>query len=558
MVDPRLPNVPLRSLVEGGRFSAMDRAEQYYRGTVYDGRAFEWDGSYRGFGVAVYVEPGYAPPLKARRPCARFDVAKVIVNRLTAFVLGETNHPTVSVPGDPDAEDYVRELARASNLWSKLKLARTKGGYSGTACLSWAIKRGVPFVRVHESKHVHVLRWADEDELRPAEVLKAYAYEVDEPTPEGGTKKVTLWRCHVWTEELERIYEPIPDEVQKAGRWASWPHRDVMHGFGFCPFYWIQNQPEDGLDGCGDFAGAEDLIDELNNVLSQTSKGTRSNVDPTTVVREDPVKMAQVNPDGVLRKGSGNVIYATNGAEYLELSGSAVDSGLKMSDDLERRIHDVCGVVKVDAEKLSGAAQSGKALEILYAPMLATCDTLREQYGDHGAIPMLLDMLRVARRLASAAPLFDEVTGEFVRPVIVLPPRIERVEPEESDEEGDGGEDESDDVPVWIEVERNPGRSETLELVWPPYFAPTWADKTAAVSAAQTANGGKPVISQRTSVAAVGTLFGVVDVDDELEAIHEESERALEQAQRAIGGGFADGATGAPPEDEDDEEGGDE
>lgn len=559
MAAPNLPALPLRDLVQGSRFASLDLLEQYYRGTVYDGRKFDWDGYYRGFGAAAAIEPGYYVPLKHRRPSARYDIGKVVVRRLTSFVLGESNAPNINVPGDEEAEDYVRELARVSNLWSKLKLARNLGGSCGTACVSWSIKRGRPRIRVHNPKHVCVLRWADEDDLRPAEVLKAYSYEERREQADGTVKTVTLWRVRVWTEEVERVYEPIPDEVQKepGGLWRSWPSIEVRHGFGFCPFYWVQNQPEEeDYDGACDFDGACDLIDELNCVLSQTTKGTKANVDPTLVVREDPVKMAQVNQSRTVHKGSGNAIFAQGGAEYLQLSPASVDAGLKSASDLERRILDMCGVVKPDAEKLSGAAQSGKALEILYAPMLATCDTLREQYGDHCAVPILLDMLRVARKLATAEPTLNE-QGELERPVFVLAPRIERVENHEDEDESEDGDDEEegDELPIFVEVKRTPGKSESLELVWPPYFAPTWADRQSAVTAAQLANGGKPVISQRTSVAAVSGLFGVVDVDEELAAIRHDAHEAMEMAREAMGG---DGSGGLLTEDEPEDDGADD
>ena len=556
-----VPAVPLRRLLETDRFVVLDKLERYHRGTQYDGRPYDWNGAFRGFGdeIAGTVLPGYYVPLAQRRPCARFDVGRVITRRLSAFLFGETVLPAINVPGDAEAEDYARALAKACGLWSKLREARDNGGACGTAILSWSIKRGLPSVALHKAKHVRVLSWADEDELRPEVVLKAYAYEEPVIGQDGKTRDVVRWSIRLWTPEVEARWRGVPDELAESGAWRDVPPTvEVRHGFGFCPVYWIQNQPEeDDHDGYADAEGAEDLIDELNATLSQSVRGTKANVDPTLVIHRDEISPGRNDTDKVVSKGTGNVIWSKDGAEYLELSGTAVDAGLRTVDELERMVCDVCGVVRTSAEKLSGAAQSARALEILYAPTLATAGVLREQYGSRGALPILVDMLRVARTLASSEP-FVGPDGQSYRRGFVLPPRLERVDTEGDGEDEDEG---AEDVPVMVEVERTPGTSEALEIVWPPYFAPTWADRKEAVAAAKEANGGKAVISHRTSVAAVAGLFGVVDVDEELAAIDREAEEAAERAREAFGGDPTAGADfGGEDEavDEDEAEGGGE
>jgi hypothetical protein len=561
MLAAYVPPLPLRRLFEDDRFVCLDKLEQYYRGTQYDGRPYDWSGAFRGFGdtLAGAVMPGYYVPLAQRRPSARFDIGKVIVQRLSSFLFGESLRPSIVVAGDPDAEDYVRELARVSNLWARLRQARNKGGTCGTAVLSWSLKNGKPTIAVQNPKHVRVLSWSDEDELRPRVVLKAYSY-CDELLDAESKAATVRWSIRLWTDEIEARWRDVPNELAESGAWRDLPPSIVVrHGFGFCPVYWIQNQPEEeDHDGTGDFEGAEDLIDEMNATLSQTTRGTKANVDPTLVIHDDAVAPGRNDSGKVVQKGSGNVIWSKGGAEYLELSGQAVDAGLKTFAELERLICDQCGVVRTSAEKLSGAAQSARALEILYAPTLATAATLREQYGEHGAIPILLDMLRVARKLESAEPRLDAEGRSYVEKII-LDPRLERVEDEaEGDEDG---EDDDDGVPVMVEVERTPGTSEAIVLSWPPYFAPTWSDRKEAVAAAKEANGGKPVISHRTSVALVASLFGIADVDEELAQIEREQAAAVELAREAFGGdptGAAAFGNEPDPADEPEDEDGDE
>lgn len=560
-----VPPVPLRKLFESDRFVRLDMLERYYDGKQYDHRAYDWSGAFRGFGdeIAGQVLPGYYVPLAQRRPSARYDIAKVIVNRLSSFLFDEAVRPTLSIAGDYDAEDFARELARESRLWSKLRQARQNGGTTGTAILSWCIKAGKPSISVHNPKHVKVLDWDDEDDLRPRVVLKAYSYESEILDGEE-SKTVVLWSLRLWTDTEEFRWRAVPDEFAKDGRWRLLqPDRYVRHDFGLCPVYWIQNHPDDEeWDGVADFAGAEDLIDELNQTLSQSVRGTKANVDPTLVIHADEVAPGRNDSGKVVSKGSGNVIWSKDGAEYLELSGQAVDAGLKTVDALEVRICDQCGIVRTSAEKLSGAAQSARALEILYAPTLATAGVLREQYGIHGAIPILRDMLEVARALENAPPIELE-DGTKVRRGFMLDPRLEAEELEDEDEdEEEAGEEPGEDleepeVPIMVEVERTPGTSSALELVWPPYFAPTWTDRKEAVEAAKAANGDKPVISHRTSVAAVASLFGVADVDEEIAQIEREGQEAAKRAMEAFGGDPTAGADAFGENDEGDE-GGDE
>jgi len=158
---------------------------------------------------------------------------------------------------------------------------------------------------------------------------------------------------------------------------------------------------------------------------------------------------------------------------------------------------------------------------MLFAPMLAQADVYREQYGEMGLKRILIDMLRAARKLGATPPVqITDDAGNVLHEEhagIIAPPRIEM---------GEGG--------AISKSDRSPGVSEMLSLNWNPYFSPTWSDIKDAVQAAKAANGDKPVISQRTSIAATQTLFGVTDVEGELRAIEEDVERSLRAAQRAM------------------------
>lgn len=518
-VESTIPREPLTYLCESDRFISLDTAEAYFRGRQDDGKSYDWNGHLRGFGNEASIDAGFVVPHSMRRPDARYDLGRLIVRRLTSLVFGQDHFPELRMEGDEAAEDYVRTLASESRLSTRMAEARDLGGAAGTACLSWGFVNGKPRVQVHNPKHVTPLRWADEDELRPAEVLKAFAYPRSYYARDS--KRIvteTFWRVRWWDETREITWRAIPQSVAETDRWQEWERTEILHNYGFCPFYWIQNRPcSSDYDGEGDFSGQESTIDRINHLMSATTKGTIANVDPTLVVHMDPAMNL-----GNLRKGSEQALFSPGGAEYLELKGTAVAAAERQMDRLVNAVLDVCGVIMADPDKLSGAAQSARALEILYAPMLANCDILREQYGEHGIKPIVLDMLRVARRMSTAMPSVD-ADGRTVRAVVVLPPRMVRMEAE--------GDEEGEEVPV----EREPGTSEQISLNWRPYFSPTWADISTAVTAAKNANGGAAVISQRTGAQAVAPLFGVKDVDAEMKQIRSEQDESEERAARAFG-----------------------
>lgn len=537
-----LATVPLAAIAESERFQRLDRLEAYYRCAQDDGKSYDWNGHFNGYGEKADIAPGWFVPYKHRRPSSRYDLARVIVDRLTSFVFGNGRFPRVTIPGDPDAEDFVNALAEAARFGSKIVQARAIGGAEGTACLSIGFVNGLPRVDVHNPKHCHVTRWVDRGDLIVGSVVKVFVFS-QRVYEKGRLVLREFYSVRYWDEDIEIVWDPIPAEVARNGSWWSRPHKTIAHGAGFCPFYWVKNLPgaEEEEDGEPDYPiRLTETFDEVNQLLSAATKGTKANVDPTLVLKMDPI-----NNDGTVRRGSDNVIWSPNGAEYLELQGASAQAAVTMLERLRTFALDVSSVIVPDPEKLSGAAQSGAALRLMFAPMTAKCDSIREQYGEHAIKRPLLGLLRMARGIVGTEPtIIAGPEGEpdlELKPVVRLPPRITETE------EG-------------VEVtERKPGTSELIMLTFPEYFPPTAEDRGKAVDTAQKAAGGKPLVSQRTALASVAELFGVSDVDAELERMHEDAEVEVQRAAdvfaaKAEAGGDPAKAEDAEPEPEDEDE----
>ncbi len=525
-LSPSLRIVNLSHLCGSMRFQILDTLEAYYRCKQYQGRRYDWDGKMRGYGQAADIAPGWYVPLKLRVPSTRYDLARLIVRRFTAMVFGSDRFPQLIVDGDDEAQDYVRALAEAAKLPSRMQEIRNKGGAQGAVGASFGFVDGKPRISVHSAKHITVLRWADKYEHRPAEVLESYAYPRDVwDAKSGRVKQITMYFARYWDENVEVIWDPIPMELAIEGGWQNKvKSTTIQHGFGFCPFYWAQNLPEsDEVDGDSDFEGMTDTLDQLNTLLSATAKGTVANVDPTLVIKDD-----RRNNDGVVRKGEGNAIWSKGGAEYLELRGDSLKAALELLRELKQETLDTVGVVLGDPDKMSSGVQSAAALRMIYLPMLTQSDILRDQYGT--MIVQLMGGLLVASKM-----IWEQEPGEIIttddgqrlqeKPTVTLPPRVVKTAGKRP-EPGEIGEAEADTSEL---VDRTPGELETITLNWPPYFPNTWADTKMAVEAVQAATGGgKALISRKTGLENLATMMGVADVDAELSDI--DQDRATDAA----------------------------
>ena len=536
-----LDKVRLRGFAHGERFHRLDRLESYYRRRQDAHKAYDWSGSFFGYGGESPVKPGFWVPYAHRQPAARYDIARLAVDRFSALLFGADRFPKITVAGDEAAQRYVLQLVKATSLVSRLYAARQLGGAVGSVGMSYGFRDGKPRVEVHNAKHLMPLRWADRAECKLGAVLKCYSYPRDVyDAKERRIVTTTLYYVRYWDENVEIVWEPMTASQAEDPNWRRFKHDHVEHGMGVCPVVWIQNRPDaEDPDGEGDYEGTEPNMDELNQLLSGASSGVKANNDPTLVVKMSP----KMN-DGSLRKGSGNAIFSEGGAEYLEISGASAAATLDTVEKLRAMTLDMLSVVVADPERLAGAAQSAAALRILYAPMLAATDVLRGTYGEK-IVELLKGLLRGARNLLGQSRIeTNEETGEMteVRLAVELPPYFEKNE--------DG---------TQTEVALDPGSSEHIELNWNPYFAPTWEDISKASASAMAASGGKAVISHRTAVQSVQELFGVVDVDQELEEIAADQQRAIEQMRESFaveggGGPVPPGTERKPPGDEDEDE----
>jgi hypothetical protein len=506
-----------------------------YTATCYDARAIDWDGTKHvsefereALGTQGFVPPGYLDAggemssisVKFRRPSTPWHLGRVIVNRFTGLLFSERRHPKIRCPGDPDTEDYATALADAARLWAKMSLARAFGGATGTFCLSFKFVGGKPRVEIHDPRWTEC-EFSDPEEFRVRRLVKRYQYPVEVEVEPGRWEDVAHWYRRVIDEDADTIWPP----VEVGGEDADEPNWDgilsvggvpklggglvpvtrVEHGFGFAPVVWGQNMPvDDSPDGEPDCAGAFDLFDAIDALLSMANQGVTANSDPTVVIKADAEGMPQM-----LRKGSNwSVKLPANGSfGYAEISGTGPRSAVDLVDKLRAAALEVAQCV-IEHPDQAGSKRTATEIHRTYASMTARADMLREQYGQMAVLPLLEMMLAAARKLGAASVQ----GGQIVRRAVVLPPRL--------DERGQL-------------QERRLGSGAPLQLQWPDYFDPSLDD---ALSAAQAASAAKEagLVDQEHASRFVAEHFGVEDVPGMVAKITQEKQAEQEGVQSAL------------------------
>jgi len=461
---------------------------------------------------------------------------RAVVDRFTGLIFSEARKPEIIVENDPDSEDFLLAAMEQMRFWPTMREARTMGGACGSVLVTAHLREGRFVLEVHDPKHVQIA-WKDRRLLIPAGILKLHKFIREEEEfdknglPTGEVQAVEYVYRRIVTEFEDVVYQPVKLEPGKAPVWVEESRTD--HNLGFFPGVWIQNLPSiEDFDGEPDCQGAWQTFDTIDRLLAQMNKGALLNLDPTVVLSVDP-KVIEMG--GGVKKGSDSSLNVGPGgsASYMEISGAGVESGSKLVHMLKQNALDVTRCVLIEPEKISGAAQSAKAIELVYAPMLEKADDLRAQYGDLGVIPLLRIVDRIARAIGNKpVTLADGTEG---RTVFDLPPRIE----ESPLPEGAP----PDAVPRRTVVERKLGPGGFIRLKWGPYFSPSEQDKQIAIANIVAAKAGG-TLDEETAVRQVAAVFGVKDPQAVLRKVRAEREAQMNMAMAGLGAGVMPGDEG--------------
>ncbi len=411
-------------------------------------------------------------PLGERRPSARTQFCRTVVNDSVSLLFSEGHFPSVEC-ADEATRESLDAIIKETTLNAVMILAATKGSV-GSICIHLRVLKARAFFNVMTTEYL-TPKWEDEAPDTLENVTERYKVKGQALKDNGYTIKdddlaADFWFQRMWDSRAEHWYVPKlkTDETPM----LLDESRTVIHSLGFVPMVWVKNLPGGTeIDGAPTFPPeAVDTQIEADYLLSQGGRGLKYQSDPTLHIKEPAF-----SDGGTIVKGAANAIItsAEGDAKMLEISGDAAGAVMEWVKGLREIALETMGGNRSNADKLS-AAQSGRAMELMNQSLIWLSDKLRISYGE-GA---LLALLRMLQQAAQKYPLKDKQGKEI--------------------------------VPI--------SESEVISLRWPAWYPPTYADKnTQATTLGELRSSG--LLSQETAVKSLAEAYDIEDVQAELALI---------------------------------------
>jgi hypothetical protein len=415
-------------------------------------------------------------PLRERRPSVRYNLCNLVVDESVELLFSDAHFPTIQHEDGTAASALVQVLNDAQVPARMIDAA--KKGAVGSVALWLRVLEGRVYVDVLTTEYLTPV-W---NPKRPDQLLyvrERYKVRGEDLAAMGYTVKPSELRSSFywtrdWTDTEETWYVPqlVQDDKDRAAK-ALPPlltrddTRSVVHSLGVVPIVWIKNLPGgDSTDGKPTFSdeAVENQI-SLEYLLSQAGRGLTYASDPLLLMKEPALDQS----GQLVRSASNAIIVGADGdAKLLEIDGGSVDAVLSWVREVREYTLEMLHGNRAHSDKMA-LAQSGRALELLNQSLIWLTDNLRESYGR-----ALLQLCRMILRAAGKSAIVDE-DGQAIEGL-------------------------------------TPGK---LTLQWPPYYAPTDADKSTQASTLRTLTDAG-LMSTETAVKQVAATYSIDDVDAEL------------------------------------------
>jgi hypothetical protein len=364
--------------------------------------------------------------LRRRRPSVRYALARVVVDDSVALLFSEGHFPAVEC-SEREVVASLKALIKECTLNQVMIDGATRGSV-GSVVFMLRILVGDDYkyraffdvlsteflTPVFNRKNPRRLKLVRERYKVSAQDLRAQGY-----TQIREDRRDEWWFMREWDPQWERRYKPWPvkpGELEKGmvpliiEDEPTLTHIDVdrstEHRLGFVPLVWTKNLPgplplHDGgrsdVDGDCTFRLALDTGIEIDYLLSQGGRGLKYTMDPTLMIKEPPA-----DADGKMVKSPANAIVVDKDgdAKLLEISGAATTAVIGYVRAARQLALESVHGNRSDPDKLN-AVQSGRAMELMHAALIALADKLRISYGERA----LLELLRMTLKAHAKYPL---------------------------------------------------------------------------------------------------------------------------------------------------------
>lgn len=389
-----MPNAPIllenlhaiRTAIDGElpRFWRMNRLEAYYWGWQYADLEYEWND------YDVFDSEGKKKVVKLaeRKPKIIVDIPKAMVNTVVSFLFSRGRFPDLSGVGEV-AQQTLDVIKRQTRLVSVAKQVAALGNIVGSVFWVFHVFNGRFTLKGYNGKVCYPV-FDDADPFEPVEVRIVYKYK-----DSNGDWR---WFRKDYTREAVILYD---NPLAQSGEVPTFAEVEAsVHDLGFVPGVWVRNLnaelpfPGSEMDGASLYEGQGTLshFDSVNYMTSLMDRSLMSNLDPQVILKG----LTQTDYDrAALRSSRTPWVLGKDGeASLLEAEGTTYD---KAEAFIKARVAAVlknCRVILMDPSELDIKADSSRALERLFSPMLGLIDEERVNYGEDGMALLLQKMLR--------------------------------------------------------------------------------------------------------------------------------------------------------------------
>lgn len=553
------------------RYHALCKLRGYYTSSQYEGRPDFFTGQ---------RSPGDKPvPLRERKPCVIYPLARNAVHQVVRFTFGESRFPTIAVEAvekpedavygltlsDDDSETlekYIAKCIETSALKPTMRRLMRPGLAVGTAVAILVVRNGCFRIDIANAEDCMPTFKGGDVNGDVTALTWCYQFNKTVPNPQTGIPEVQrTWYRQDITEAAHLIYREVAVQAGVEPIWTV--AKTIPHNLGFCPVRWIRNLHEEdsgSVDGASLYEDLFDEFDALNFALSQRHRGIHHFGTPQpweTGVDEDDGPGATgrksvgtpgfspgggsphgriLGADGTpARKGGPDQVWSFTSKEVklgvLETTGKAFEVSTLHVNDIRARVLESMSVVLVNVSEIAGRTQQGqmsaKFLELAYEPLLAVVDEMRHCWWPLGLQPILSMMLRATVALAGKDLMIPGAEGaaRILKKFLTA----------------------TTAGPMWVPPTMTPN--------WGDYFAAGPEEINQAITAAKTANEAH-LVPAEDAVKYVLPYFGREDVQEALDEIEDDKAEAQAQAQEtamneaaalhAAGGIKPPGGAGAP------------
>lgn len=441
------------------RSQDLDLYDRYFANTQYDDLK-DWDSS--------TARDGEYTPVRERKPRVIYNVAKVLVNKVTSKLFGSSTFPTFVVEEDPDDTQYFHVVQQACGFRRNLIEVGRHTLLNGSCFCRYYMVNGSVQMEWYRSKYCYPTF----DALGELALLEVkYVFEdPNDKTADGkfrrkwfrlvlGTESDILYDNPEYRENADPVFKVVEQNDHKLGWVQGEWFRTSKH----------KHDP-DGDSLIGDILS---FIDELNYSLSQSSQAVAYNQDPQLAFN----KMDEDELESLIRSSEKAWNLGREGeAKFVESDLKGVEMAEATRDHMRHRMLEVVRIVLQDPEKDVQNAQSGEALKQLNAPLVELIDDLRAVIE-----PSLKNLL------TKIGMTIFEMDAQGFETTVQLDPKYKP-------------------------------KSFELSVNWPAVFPPTLQDIQLMATAAQTVAMAN-LISRESLTRWLAPVFNVDNIDEELQKI---------------------------------------